>query len=128
MTAQEKMLIEELHKKGHGYKLIAKLTGLSLNSVKSHCRRHCSDHPGDLCPCCRKPIVQIPKRKPRRFCSDECRKKWWRQHPEYVKRKKHHYLVCAYCGAEFQRYGKDRLYCSRACYANARRKECVGNG
>lgn len=128
MTTQEKMLIEELYKNGLGYKKIAYVTGLSVNSVKSHCKRHIVAGNEILCPCCSKPIVQIQKHKKRRFCSDECRKNWWGKHPEAVKRKKYHELTCAYCGRKFQRYGKDRSYCSRACYANARRKGCAGDG
>lgn len=128
MTTQEKMLLEELYKKGLGYKKIANITELSVNSVKSHCKRHIVIGNEILCPCCAKPIAQIPKHKKRRFCSDDCRKKWWRAHPEAVRREKCHELICTYCGQKFQRYGKDRRYCSRACYANARRKECVGNG
>lgn len=40
MTNEQKLMIEVYRRKGVGYKQIAKELGISLNSVKSYCRRN----------------------------------------------------------------------------------------
>ena len=45
MTSEQKIMIEEYRKNGIGYKQIAKDIGISVNSVKTYCRRNnlCSE-------------------------------------------------------------------------------------
>lgn len=68
------------------YPTIAKLTGLNINTVKSFCKVHPVDaadtQPGAVAFCneCDRPVVIREKRKPRQFCSDACRMKWWNGH------------------------------------------------
>ena len=57
----------------------------------------------------------IEKIKPKIFCSDACRKKWWNGH-----RKGNHSLVCANCGKIFISYNIGRKYCCHDCYVNSR--------
>ena len=82
MTDEDRMRIVELRKEGNGCKRIAQLLGISENTIKSFCRRRhlLKENPEDkkdACPCCGKALVQIPGRKPKKFCSDKCRMKWW---------------------------------------------------
>ena len=106
---------------------IAITLGLSVNTVRSYIRRH---PPKDAvqvgCRQCGKPVMQAKGRKAKYFCSDRCRNAWWNAHPEKVQRKAYYRLTCQFCGKEFVSYGnKNRKYCSRLCYADARRSRSV---
>ena len=123
MTNQEKESILSLQQSGMGYKKIAATLGLPVNGVKSFCRRHAdSATKTGCCPQCGKPLKQLPHKKAKKFCSDKCRMAWWNSHPELVQRKAIYTLQCAHCGKTFEGYGNNqRIYCSRSCYAEARR-------
>ncbi len=127
MTEEQKKQIVSLRLKGEGYKKIARSIGLSENTVKSFCRRtaiskqekfeSASMGESTLCECCGKPIEQSPGRKKRRFCSTDCRRKWWNSHLNLVQRKAVYRLKCQHCGREFEVYGNShRKYCCHACY------------
>ena len=76
-----------------------------------------------MCTNCGNPIKQKSKGKLRRFCSDECRRKWWKENPEQGQRKETalYILVCAFCRTEFESYGnKHRKYCCPECYIKDR--------
>ena len=74
-----------------------------------------------FCKQCGDPLVIIPKTKPKKFCSGDCRNLWWNAHPEEMSYSPDYYAVCACCGKEFHnRGGKNRVYCSHDCYINAR--------
>ena len=114
MASKKASEILELRRQGLGYKTIAAITGYSVNTVKSTCRRHPPLNE-KVCLQCGAKIEQPPHRKEKKFCSDKCRLAWWKAHPEH--------LICAHCGQPFDSYGNDhRKYCSRTCYAEARRK------
>ena len=128
MTAEEIKTIRDLQQRGLGYKKIATLTGVPVNSVKTYCRRHKVDappaeEPQAFCRGCGKPIQRIPQAKPRLYCSDSCRMRFWNSHRDEVQHKAGSTFTCPYCGREFQSIGNpNRKYCSRECVANARRK------
>lgn len=49
---------------------------------------------------------------------------WWNAHPERVQRKAYYTLTCRQCGKQFESYGNaNRVFCSRDCYLQFRRKE-----
>lgn len=76
MTDDEKRQITVLRRDGLGYGKIAQQTGVSMNTVKSFCRRNNLTFSTDgksVCECCGKSIVQVAGRKQKRFCSDQCR-------------------------------------------------------
>jgi endogenous inhibitor of DNA gyrase (YacG/DUF329 family) len=129
MTDNQKAQIIKLRTAGNGYGTIAQTLGISLNTVKSFCRRNdingnIEDKPsvaltGETTACenCGREIYQIAKQKRKRFCCDKCRNTWWNSHLDQVKRKAVYDFKCPYCGKEFHIYGdKRRKYCSHACY------------
>ena len=122
MNMDRSIEILEYRRQGFGYKKIASITGYSVNTVKSVCRRN-SEASEKRCLQCGNVLIQPPHRKEKKFCSDKCRMAWWNSHPERVNRKAIYHFTCAQCGQPFDSYGNDhRKYCSRACYAEARRK------
>lgn len=127
MTKQEIETLNLMRNRDKSAADIAIALGLSVNTVRSYIRRH---PPKDAvqvgCRQCGKPILQAKGRKAKYFCSDRCRNAWWNAHPEKVQRKAYYRLTCQFCGKEFVSYGnKNRKYCSRLCYADARRSRSV---
>jgi endogenous inhibitor of DNA gyrase (YacG/DUF329 family) len=137
MTNEQKEALAHMRSEGFGYASIAKAVGLSVNTVKSHCRRNnlpCEKvefQNGDAkmgkplyCQYCGKPLEQKPNIKPRKFCSDKCRFAWWNRHPAEVNRKAFYNFVCTHCGKEYTIYGRPKSkFCSRACAGQHRIKE-----
>lgn len=127
MTKQEIETLNLMRSHDKSAADIAIALGLSVNTVRSYIRRH---PPKDAvqvgCRQCGKPVMQAKGRKAKYFCSDRCRNAWWNAHPEKVRRKAYYRLTCQFCGKEFVSYGnKNRKYCSRLCYADARRSRSV---
>ncbi len=121
MTSDQKEKITQLRLEGVGYVKIGQLLNLSDNTVRSFCRRSGltadENHSTVLCKQCGQHITILPKRKPRKFCSDKCRNRWWSRHPECVRRKTNYHLLCPVCGKIFDSYGNlNRKYCSHKCY------------
>lgn len=123
MTENDIRSVAILQKRGLGYKRIAAVTRLPVNTVKAYVSRHPAE-PEDICLQCGAPLSQTEHRREKKFCSRTCKTKWWNVHPHMMKRPAARAFVCPICGAEFQDYGV-RKYCSTACYAAARR---TGNG
>ena len=130
MTDAQKIAITEYRRNGCGYKKISRLTGVSENTIKTYCRRNGLTGTavpardaggGSSCKCCGVPIIQIPGRKAKKFCSDRCRNRWWNAHLDLVKRKANYEFVCPACGKPFTAYGNaHRKYCSHECYIEDR--------
>lgn len=137
MTEIQKQQIHDLRVKGVGYKAIAAVLNISRDSVRRFCKRHepAGDSRGEplsavetikdyrLCACCNKPIKQKGRGRSRRFCSDECRRKWWNDNPQERNRKETaiYSYTCQRCVKEFSSYGnKKRKYCSHECYIKSR--------
>ncbi len=130
MTDIQKQRIKELRESGLGYKKIAQTLKIPLGTVQTFCRREKLTavsapviHDADHCPQCGITLVQTAKVKRRKFCSDDCRIKWWTEHPCSKKgnTKSSHTVVCDNCGQPFTAYGKaPRKYCSHNCYIQAR--------
>lgn len=133
MTTEQKQQIYELRLQGLGYKAIGALLGLSRDSVRGYCKRNgldgyvevvelnaqISKKNNVLCSQCGVSIQQKIKGRQRKFCSDECRRKWWNDNPERrTKRETAFYnFECEYCGKKFTAYGNaKRKYCSHRCY------------
>jgi len=125
MTESDKRRIRQLQIEGLGYKRIAAMLDLPVNSVKSHCYRHPVDKEPEIklpCQYCGKKVLQQPHRKEKKFCSDQCRMAWWKEHTALINRKKLNQYICPLCGTAFTSPHSHRIYCSRECYAKARMK------
>ena len=130
MTDKEKQQIKEYRDQGLSYSEISRMLGISVNSVKTYCKRHALggtkafDGKGSTefcCEQCGKPVKQNPGRKKKRFCSDGRRMKWWNSHMDKVKRKAIYEFTCLHCGKTFTAYGNSgRKYCSHDCYIEER--------
>jgi len=125
MTNEEKLTITKYRKSGIGYKRISQLTGISENTIKTYCKRNGlgGDSPAvhNICLCCGERIVQTAGRKPKKFCTDACRNKWWNAHLDMVKRKAVYEFTCPNCHKSFTVYGNaGRKYCCHECYIEDR--------
>ena len=132
MTDNQKMLIQIYRENGMSYKKIADTLSVSINTVKTFCKRNglggvrttvtvTDEVMVKACECCGKPVSQNPGRKQKRFCSDSCRNQWWNTHLKDQNRKANYECVCECCGKTFSSYGnKNRKYCSHSCYINGR--------
>lgn len=137
MTDKQSNQIRELRMKGVGYRSIASVVGLSRDIVRNFCKQKGLDgyasamtknvkkqmQRGNACYYCDKTITQPSTGRPRKFCSDTCRRDWWKSHPEgMTKRDTAVYILkCAKCGREFESYGNSkRKYCNHNCYIKDR--------
>lgn len=135
MTDVQAVQIKELRMKGAGYRSIASILGLSRDIVRNYCKANGMEGfaqataqnlkerlaEGKVCVCCGKEIIQPESGRPRRFCSDKCRRQWWKVHPEEAKRKAIYTKACARCGNVFEAYGDNRRkYCNHDCYIKDR--------
>lgn len=92
MTEKQKKYIRDMRIEGHGYGKIANALFLSPNAVKDYCKRNGLSGFGKLvklnvdidiqnkkvCKCCGKRLKHIKGKKKKTFCSDYCRKEYWR--------------------------------------------------
>lgn len=127
VTQQQKEQISKLRANGASFGKIASALGISINTVKSYCKRNPISsepmpapksvvHP-DRCPQCNALLEQSSGHRQKRFCSPKCRIAWWAAHPEQVSRKKLFSVECRHCGTVFLQYGsRPRKFCSRGCY------------
>ena len=137
MTEQQAKQIREMREQGIGYRSIALTVGLSRDIVRNFCKsRGLSGYGsaltkniqeqvmlGKACLYCGKEMKQLDTGRPKKFCSDKCRREWWKGHPERINRKESamYPAVCVRCGKEFLSYGnRKRKYCSHDCYIKAR--------
>lgn len=129
MTDNQKQSIRQMRGSGFGYKRISQELDLPLGTVKSFCRRENitaaepTMYNENQCRQCGKPLIQKSKVKRRKFCSDDCRVRWWTEHPcsKNGDTKSTHTAACENCGVTFSAYGNaPRKYCSHSCYAAAR--------
>lgn len=129
MTEPEKSIIRRMRESGASYSSIADYLCISPNTVKSFCQRNDihtlskqTDRSGkQFCAQCGQPITQQGNRKPKRFCSDQCRSLWWNRHRQELSKKTAVITTCACCGNRFESYPQEhRRYCCHACYIQAR--------
>lgn len=125
MTEEQKIKIRILREQNLTFTKIAEQTGISRNTIKSFMYRETTKNEAlqnkDVCLHCGKILSQLPKTKPRKFCCESCRTAYWNTHRHLSKHNNTAFIVCAYCGKSFHSNGrKNRKYCCRRCYINAR--------
>lgn len=132
MTDIQRMQIKELRLAGYGYKKISQALSLSVDTVKSFCRKNnlagvmadnnsTSADGKTFCKQCGKELVQKPNQKTLLFCSSTCRQAWWNAHPEMLNKRAVYSYRCYHCGKDFTAYGNShRKYCSHPCYIQER--------
>lgn len=131
VTAYQERRIQELRRKGIGYRTIAAQLGISRDNVRNYCVSHQlsgvaaqqEQRLDETCPNCGGKIVQPKRGRRRRFCSDACCRAWWSAHPDAVcQSPKAQYLFkCVCCGKDFVSYGNaKRRYCCHTCYIHER--------
>lgn len=120
MTSNEKVI--QLKKSGMSYRAISEKTGLPVGTIKSiWSRANKLETEVSKCKECGAVIIIIKGKKPRQFCSDKCRMKWWNAHRFLVSNKSKRHYTCKYCGKEFtSKDYKERKYCSHQCYIEGR--------
>ena len=99
MTESQKAKIIKLRADGNGCRAIASKLGMSVNTVKSFCKRNnintetaaklTETHVTQITCCenCGNEVQQVKGRRFKRFCSDKCRAAWWNRNLNLVKRK-----------------------------------------
>lgn len=137
MTTQQEEQIRILREQGIGYRNIGNIVHLSRDTVRNYCRSHNLNgyHEAvkrnikrmmmdkSVCSYCGAPIEQRHTGRPKKFCSDSCRLKWWKQNRDQMKINPDavYEFHCQYCGKIFTAYGnKKRHYCSHDCYVRDR--------
>ena len=132
MTNIEKDKEKILREKGYSYSKIAEALVISENTIKAFCRRNNLGGVKAIrvkakkenivkCKQCEKELEQSEKGTRKKFCSDKCRRQWWKEHDYCIDRKAYYTLTCYECGNKFKSYGnKNRKYCSHNCYIKKR--------
>lgn len=143
MTDEQKERIDKLRENNFSYKQVADAIGVSINTVKSYCRRQKEKTEApeaektprekgnpkaentksyntsntEVCRYCGRPLIFTPGKRKKTFCDKACRTKYWTEHRDDLPQKTSYTFRCAHCGKEFTIYGKrERKYCSPECY------------
>lgn len=124
-----------MRQQGASCAVIASTIGVSVNTIKSYCRRNkieqtsvMADETSAFCRNCGAELHLLPKRKPKQFCSDKCRMSWWNAHPELLRHKTVTECKCRQCGSKFNSYSKrERKFCSLGCYRKYRSELAGGS-
>lgn len=118
IEAKTKQSIIMLRLQGESFVEIAKLLSLSPNTVKSICHRSnihtlsAEKTDSHVCKNCGQPLVQIPGKKHKTFCSTGCRTAWWNK----TRSRKPYRLTCYCCGKMFISFGnKKKKFCCQEC-------------
>jgi len=126
VNSEDKSKIRNMRFKGETYAKIARVIGVSANTIKSFCRRNnLQNLDADECESkniCKNCSVQFDNiRSNKKFCSDKCRLIWWSKNSDKLRKTAVYNLECKHCGKNFESYGNDkRLFCSRPCYFSHR--------
>lgn len=137
MTEAQAKQISEMRMKGVGYKSIASVVGLTRDIVRNYCKSHnlmgyasaltkniqSKMDTGEACLFCGGNLDHAKTGRPRKFCSEKCRREWWKAHPERICRSEvaSYKKTCGHCGRAFISYGnRNRKYCCHECYIQER--------
>ena len=134
MTKTQKETLRRMRLARKSYAEICRVLGIKEATIRTYCSRNgltdrdlanlpVQSTATDCCRNCGTPLIQIPKQKPKQFCSDVCRYAWWSKNRELYSHTAYYTAHCAHCGKEFITYGnKRRKYCCHQCYI----QDCFG--
>jgi endogenous inhibitor of DNA gyrase (YacG/DUF329 family) len=135
LTNEQKQKIQQMRLIEQSYMQISSTLCISENTIKSYCRRNNlgtieNSRPQAVmeihtaCKNCGKPLMQETRGQPKKFCSEECRRNWWKTNDSQLFKKAFYTITCVGCGKEFESYGnKSRKFCGHACYIKYRFKK-----
>lgn len=144
MKAEEIEKLKVYRRQGYSYEEICKLINVNKSTVASYCRRHdikpvtqvkvsktakaeIDDYV--FCKYCGCELIQARRGKPKKFCSEGCRRSWWKEHQEKLNKKAYYFMTCKKCNKLFESYGnKNRKYCCHDCYISdvfTTKRECI---
>lgn len=113
--------ILKLKKSGLSYADISKRLNVPIGTVKSIVSRNKGRTIVNICKCCGKELIDAPHHKTKKFCSNECKSKWWNKNRQNHKSKSKKECICNCCGTTFYDYEwRNRVYCSVECYKKVR--------
>lgn len=114
MNDIEKKKIIELKSEGKSIREISTLLNIPRSTIGSYIKTLEKEF---FCKCCGKPITIKKGHRPRVFCSDGCRYKYWRSNNTNKNKPTNHVVECLCCNKKFYSYvSLKRKFCSRACY------------
>ena len=110
MNKAEIATVERLRCEGKELSAIAQETGISINTIKSHCSRHGIPAPRLIRTCmfCNAEIKTTDH-----FCSDPCRAGWYESHSSD---EQDILRLCKTCGKLFEPRQPKQVYCSKQCF------------
>lgn len=137
MDKETRKSIFELKSQGVSNKVVAAVLGLKKETLLEFCKKYHLIGTAEviqlniielkrqsiICPQCYGPIRQKKRGRKKRFCSDACRRAWWKENAEAKKREFEAWYSrkCPTCEKAFIVYGNaHQKYCSRTCYINHR--------
>ena len=125
-TKDQLKKVYELKEKGMSVKEMSLKTGINYERLKKRLQRHpiYDDAPVVVHRCQNCGKVFTPRGAvPKRFCCEECRKKYWSHHRKIMTRDSSKQVVCLECGRTFINYGrKTASFCCRECFQNYARR------
>lgn len=132
MNAEEIEKLKIYRRQGYSYEKICKLIDVSKSTVAAYCRRHdirpikhvkesrTAEKQIDenlFCKYCGSELIPAKRGKPKKFCSEACRRSWWKENEHELNKKAYYILTCKNCNKLFESYGnKNRKYCCHECY------------
>ena len=90
LNRDQQRKIEELRRKGMGYKTIATELNISRDAVRNYCKANSMDGYGKdyvdkrYCKYCHKELKQPKTGRKKKFCSATCKVEWEKLHPLYT--------------------------------------------
>lgn len=146
MNSEEIEKLKLYRRQGYSYDKICKLINVSKSTVAAYCRRndikpiaHVKESKtieqekdeNVFCKYCGIELIQPKRGHVKKFCSEACRRSWWKEH-QYALNKKAYYLItCKNCNKLFESYGnKNRKYCCHECYVMdvfTKKRESINN-
>ena len=116
VTELQKTIILKLRGAGKSYSEISRTTNLPVGTLKAFCSRSATAVNLDTdthCEFCRAEITRVLRHK--RFCSDQCRYRWWSKNRDKVTTT-YASRACVQCKEKYTSYNNESRFCSHPCY------------